>query len=210
MSHSVLLAASNAAALAGCQGRFANLSVGVRIDLHIGDIIAVAAVGLTPRTRCNHFRPRAYAFRLQRQRQRHLGVTACSASAAAQTLPGPQPKPLPQAALVALALWQRMLQQIAACFQRAVPLETGTDVSRAKHNNIPVAARQCVCDKISSQYQIVVQDINAGIRSSVRHMRCLMAVAPFAAATGSASTFLLITKAVGSFIKVTAESFHYL
>jgi len=45
-------------------------------------------------------------------------------------------------------------------------------------------------------------EINAKIRSGIKHMRCLMAVAPFAAATGSASTFLLITKAVGSFIKL--------
>lgn len=37
-------------------------------------------------------------------------------------------------------------------------------------------------------------------------MKCLAAVAPFAAVGGSTNTFILITKAVGSFIKVRTAS----
>jgi len=49
----------------------------------------------------------------------------------------------------------------------------------------------------------MLQDFNAQIKAAVKNMRCLAAVAPFAAASGSTNTFILITKAVGSFIKVS-------
>lgn len=48
----------------------------------------------------------------------------------------------------------------------------------------------------------VLQDTNANIRVGLKQMRILAAVAPFAAVTGNANTLLLITRAVGSFIKV--------
>lgn len=50
--------------------------------------------------------------------------------------------------------------------------------------------------------QTAAADVNAQIRASVRQMRMLAVVAPFAAATGSADTFVIITKAVASFIKL--------
>ena len=53
-----------------------------------------------------------------------------------------------------------------------------------------------------------LQEINAHIRSSIKNMKCLAAVAPFAAVGGSTNTFILITKAVGSFIKVLTACRH--
>ena len=44
--------------------------------------------------------------------------------------------------------------------------------------------------------------LNASIKQSVRHFHMLGAVAPFAAASGGANTFLLLTKAMARFIKV--------
>lgn len=51
-----------------------------------------------------------------------------------------------------------------------------------------------------------MQEVNAQIKSSIKNMKCLAAVAPFAAVGGSTNTFILITKAVGSFIKVRIAS----
>jgi YggT family protein len=45
-------------------------------------------------------------------------------------------------------------------------------------------------------------DVNAQIRGNVAQMRALALVAPFAAVSGGADTFLIITKAVASFIKL--------
>jgi len=45
-------------------------------------------------------------------------------------------------------------------------------------------------------------ELNANIKESVRNMRVLALVAPFAAVSGSADTFFIITKAVASFIKL--------
>jgi hypothetical protein len=47
------------------------------------------------------------------------------------------------------------------------------------------------------------QAISQQIKESVGHMRVLALVAPFAAMSGSADTFFVITKAVASFIKVS-------
>lgn len=44
--------------------------------------------------------------------------------------------------------------------------------------------------------------INQNIKESIKQMRMLAIIAPFAAVSGSADTFFIITKAVASFIKV--------
>jgi hypothetical protein len=44
--------------------------------------------------------------------------------------------------------------------------------------------------------------LNQQIKDSVKNMRMLALIAPFAAVSGSADTFYIITKAVASFIKV--------
>ena len=51
-------------------------------------------------------------------------------------------------------------------------------------------------------------ELNQQIKDSVKNMRMLALVAPFAAVSGSADTFFIITKAVASFIKVIPCSFH--
>jgi hypothetical protein len=48
--------------------------------------------------------------------------------------------------------------------------------------------------------------LNTGIRQSVRHMHMLGVIAPFAAASSGANTFLLLTKAMAKFIKVPAQA----
>ena len=48
--------------------------------------------------------------------------------------------------------------------------------------------------------------VNAGIRQSVRHMHMLGVIAPFAAASSGANTFLLLTKAMAKFIKVAPHA----
>lgn len=50
--------------------------------------------------------------------------------------------------------------------------------------------------------QANADEINAQIKENVRHMRMLAIVAPFAAVTGGANTFFIITKAVASFINL--------
>ncbi len=45
--------------------------------------------------------------------------------------------------------------------------------------------------------------VNKSIKQSVRHFHMLGAIAPFAAASGGANTFLLLTKAMARFIKVS-------
>jgi hypothetical protein len=44
--------------------------------------------------------------------------------------------------------------------------------------------------------------VNVNIKQSVRHFHMLGAIAPFAAASSGANTFLLLTKAMAKFIKV--------
>jgi hypothetical protein len=46
------------------------------------------------------------------------------------------------------------------------------------------------------------EELNAQIRGSLKQMRVLALVAPFAAVSGGADTFMIITKAVASFIKL--------
>lgn len=46
------------------------------------------------------------------------------------------------------------------------------------------------------------EDLNAQIKQSVKSMRMLAMVVPFAAVSGSTDTFFIITKAVASFIKL--------
>jgi hypothetical protein len=50
-----------------------------------------------------------------------------------------------------------------------------------------------------------VQAVNLQIQQSVKQLRILAAVAPFAAVSGSADTLVIVTKAVASFIKVRRE-----
>ncbi len=45
--------------------------------------------------------------------------------------------------------------------------------------------------------------INSGIKQSVRHFHMLGVIAPFAAASSGANTFLLLTKAMAKFLKVS-------
>lgn len=49
---------------------------------------------------------------------------------------------------------------------------------------------------------LCVQEVNLQIKQSIKQLRILAAVAPFAAVSGSADTFFIVTKAVASFIKV--------
>lgn len=46
------------------------------------------------------------------------------------------------------------------------------------------------------------EELNVQIRGSLKQMRVLALVAPFAAVSGGADTFMIITKAVASFIKL--------
>lgn len=46
------------------------------------------------------------------------------------------------------------------------------------------------------------EELNAQIKESVKSMKMLAMVVPFAAVSGSTDTFFIITKAVASFIKV--------
>lgn len=62
------------------------------------------------------------------------------------------------------------------------------------------AAMRAAVSRASAQ--IKEQEVNAQIRDSVKHMRVLALVAPFAAVAGSTDTFMIITKAVASFIKL--------
>lgn len=55
---------------------------------------------------------------------------------------------------------------------------------------------------IAAAREVNQDEMNNEIRNSVRQMRALALVAPFAAVSGSADTFYVITKAVASFIKV--------
>jgi len=58
---------------------------------------------------------------------------------------------------------------------------------------------------IESTKNVDEAQLNQQIKDSVRNMRMLTLIAPFAAVSGSADTFYIITKAVASFIKVKAE-----
>ena len=48
--------------------------------------------------------------------------------------------------------------------------------------------------------------LNQQIKDSVKQMRMMAMIVPFAAVSGSADTFFIITKAVASFIKVSRSS----
>lgn len=102
-----------------------------------------------------------------------LQTIKCTASSAAQPLHPAHPTPFHRVAATVLSFWQHSLKQLAALLQVK-----------------------------PDQQQASSQDINAQIKAAVKNMRCLAAVAPFAAASGSTNTFILITKAVGSFIKL--------
>ena len=90
-----------------------------------------------------------------------------------------------------------MLQgQVMWCMPRA----GASDVNTTKQPRMHVEKGQLVvCAQVRSQDAGVV---NAGIRQSVRHMHMLGVIAPFAAASSGANTFLLLTKAMAKFIKV--------
>jgi hypothetical protein len=53
------------------------------------------------------------------------------------------------------------------------------------------------------QHQPDASALNTSIKQSVRNFHMLGAIAPFAAASGGANTFLLLTKAMARFIKVS-------
>lgn len=69
----------------------------------------------------------------------------------------------------------------------------------------PNLTRNLHLQAVVSDFTLIsrLQEVNAQIKASIKNMRCLAAVAPFAAVSGSTNTFILITRAVGSFIKVT-------
>lgn len=134
----------------------------------------VCALGLTQKQACPCFRPRPSALRLCRQAKLH--TVTCKASAAAQPLHLAHPSPVHRVAATVLSFWQHSLRQLASLLQ--------------------------IKPDQPEQQQASSKDINAQIKASIKNMRCLAAVAPFAAASGSTNTFILITKAVGSFIKL--------
>jgi hypothetical protein len=55
---------------------------------------------------------------------------------------------------------------------------------------------------VESTKNVDEAQLNQQIKDSVKNMRMLALIAPFAAVSGSADTFYIITKAVASFIKV--------
>ena len=59
---------------------------------------------------------------------------------------------------------------------------------------------------VESTKNIDEAELNQQIKDSVKNMRMLALIAPFAAVSGSADTFYIITKAVASFIKVSLET----
>lgn len=66
--------------------------------------------------------------------------------------------------------------------------------------NAGVAAMRAATARAAAQ--IAEEDVNAQIREGVRQMRVLALVAPLAAVSGGADTFLIVTRAVASFIKL--------
>lgn len=109
---------------------------------------------------------------LQLQSRRAMPLVRCSGATAAGGA-APQPPSLPLLRLTALAAG-------AVAAARRSLAAASADAARA-------AAEQ---------------DINGQIRQSVKQMRMLALVAPFAAVSGSTDTFMIITRAVASFIKL--------
>ncbi|KAL3134047.1 hypothetical protein ABBQ32_008477 [Trebouxia sp. C0010 RCD-2024] len=106
------------------------------------------------------------------RKARSQSLSCTATSAARPTQPG-QPTAIHRAAATILSFWQHSLKQVAG-FVRRQPTQMDS------------------------------AEINAQIRSSIKNMKCLAAVAPLAAisASGSTNTFILITNAVGSFIRL--------
>ncbi|KAL4449033.1 hypothetical protein ABPG77_007750 [Micractinium sp. CCAP 211/92] len=100
-------------------------------------------------------------------------VPRCSSSGAAAA--GSRPS-LPSAALLQLTSAAAGVVRVGVASMRAAAAE---------------AARQ-----------VAEQDVNAQIRDGVKQMRVLALVAPFAAVSGGTDTFMIITRAVASFIKL--------
>ncbi|CAL5226826.1 g9689 [Coccomyxa viridis] len=120
-------------------------------------------------------------------------------------------KPLTQRSL-ALPPHRRQVQQIAApshaCSSAAA--SPGAEPSRPLLSTI-VAAVAVLLKAVSSAMQRTAERLqqqpdaavlNKSIKQSVRHFHMLGAIAPFAAASGGANTFLLLTKAMARFIKI--------
>lgn len=106
--------------------------------------------------------------------RRLVAAPRCSSSAAAAAAPG---RPLlPSGALLRLTAAAAGVVRSGVAAMRAAAAE---------------ASRQ-----------VAEQDVNAQIRDSVKQMKVLALVAPFAAVSGGADTFMIITRAVASFIKL--------
>lgn len=67
------------------------------------------------------------------------------------------------------------------------------------------AASKLLSHDVQLQQQPDAAVLNKSIKQSVRHFHMLGAIAPFAAASGGANTFLLLTKAMARFIKVSSS-----
>ena len=152
-------------------------------------------VGLLHRSSCSTFRPRPSGLRLCRKARSQL--LSCTATSAAQPIQPAQPTAIHRAAATILSFWQHSLKQVAG-FVRRQPTQMDSAVCKqheAVHVHFVLKPRDLSCE---------MQEINAQIRSSIKNMKCLAAVAPLAAisASGSTNTFILITNAVGSFIRV--------
>lgn len=113
--------------LTGTRGQFGRSVLGRRSPMLTAyKLTDLVFAGLSPAHRCCNFRPRASAFRLQRQQ---LSVrTSCSAKSAAQQLPLQQPKLHPAAATI-VAVWQRVLQQVATLLQKSAPRDLSKEAS---------------------------------------------------------------------------------
>ena len=158
--------------------------------------LSVVPAGQCHRQSCSTFKPRPSAYRLCRKARSH--VLSCTAVSGAQPMQPVQPTVLHKAAASIVSLWQHSLRQLAS-FVRVQRKVTPTDSTVCKHQR---RAHVCNWDCWPQHVGCELQEINAKIRSSIKNMKCLAAVAPFAAVGGSTNTFILITKAVGSFIKV--------
>jgi len=94
--------------------------------------------------------------------------------------------------------------------RRCVVVNSTNNPSYWQNNVASTGLMRCVLNVksvLASMAQRTVQDVdaedlNAQIKQSVRSMRMLALVVPFAAVSGSTDTFFIITKAVASFIKL--------
>jgi YggT family protein len=98
----------------------------------------------------------------------------------------------------------------ATTTRKCVVASSSNNPSFWKNNVAPRGLMRCVWNVksvLASMAQRTIQDVdaedlNSQIKQSVKSMRMLAMVVPFAAVSGSTDTFFIITKAVASFIKL--------